>query len=154
MASSAQPPSAHPELVPLAYRLVERLTAHYNLQLTQLGLSRSEAKVLLVLEADRPILVSTVAERLWADRSNTANQISRLTARGLIEKRAGEVAGVHDGRTRAVALTPLGLSTRESLMARTAAGNPVFADLGEQDLRTLEGLLRRIDRHAANPDPA
>lgn len=136
------------DLVPLAYRLVERLTAHYALRLAEFGLSRGEAKALLALEPGTAVPVSTVAARLWADRSNTTNLVNRLASRGLIERQAGEAAGLRDGRTRAVALTPAGRSLREQLMARAAVDNPIFADLADGDLRTLRDLLYRIDRHA------
>lgn len=147
MTSSKKAPVAPSDLVPLAYRMVERLEAHYAARLAEFGLSRAEAKALLVLEPERPVMASAVAERLWADRSNTTNLINRLVSRGLIERRTGEAAGLRDGRTRVVSLTPAGRSLRELLMARTAAGNPIYADLTEGELRTLRDLLDRIDRH-------
>ena len=142
-----------PDLVLLAYQVVERLTAHYTARLAELGLTRAEAKVLLVLEPGRQVLVSKVAERMWADRSNTTQLITRLTRRGLIERQPGEVAGLGDRRTRIVSLTPAGESLRETLMARTETGNPIYADLSDAELRTLHTLLDRIERHAASRAP-
>ncbi|BCJ44957.1 MarR family transcriptional regulator [Actinoplanes ianthinogenes] len=137
------------DLVPLAYRLVERLTSHYTARLAELGLSRAEAKALLVLEPGGQLPVSVVAERLWADRSNTTSLINRLIARGLIERVAGAEAGLRDGRTRVVSLTPAGLDLRARLMARTAVDSPLLGDLSPDELVTLRDLLARIDWAAA-----
>ncbi|MEU0561083.1 MarR family transcriptional regulator [Dactylosporangium sp. NPDC006015] len=41
------------------------------------------------MEPGTPVPVSTVAERIWADRSNTTNLVNRLVTRGLIERRSG-----------------------------------------------------------------
>jgi DNA-binding MarR family transcriptional regulator len=138
---------ADDDLVALAYRMVERLTEHYAARLNELGLSRGEAKALLALEPGVAVPVSTVAERIWADRSNTTNLVNRLVGRGLIERRSGPDAGVGDGRTRAIVLTGTGQDLRQRLMTRTAEDNPVFADLTATERRTLRELLARIDAH-------
>ncbi|WP_344506769.1 MarR family winged helix-turn-helix transcriptional regulator [Dactylosporangium maewongense] len=118
-------------------------------RLNELGLSRAEAKALLALEPGTPVPVSTVAERIWADRSNTTNLVNRLVTRGLIERRSGPDAGVGDGRTRAITLTGNGQALRERLMTRTAEDNPVFADLTAAERHTLRDLLARIDAYAS-----
>lgn len=117
------------DIVPLAYRLTERLTAHYFARIAEFGLSRSEAKALVALQPGESVLIGKVAEILWADRSNTTNLINRLVGRGLVERRSGSAAGLTDGRARAIVLTPEGEELRRRLLERTAEGNPVYGDL-------------------------
>jgi DNA-binding MarR family transcriptional regulator len=137
--------AAPDDLIPLAYRLVERLTTHYSARLAGLGLSRAEAKALLVLDPDIRVPISVVAERLWADRSNTTTLINRLLSRGLIDRCNGIEAGVGDGRTRVVGLTAAGRDLRERLMIRTAEDNPLLAGLDRDELGTLRDLLAKLD---------
>jgi DNA-binding MarR family transcriptional regulator len=140
--------SPQDDLVPLAYRLTERLTAHYFGRIAELGLSRSEAKALVALQPGESVLIGKVAELLWADRSNMTNLINKLAGRGLVERRAGRAAGLTDGRARAIVLTSEGEELRRLLLERTAEANPVYGDLSPRELQQLRELLSRLDRHA------
>ncbi|MFE3022290.1 MarR family winged helix-turn-helix transcriptional regulator [Streptomyces sp. NPDC059256] len=140
--------SPQDDLVPLAYRLTERLTAHYFARIAEFGLSRSEAKALITLQPGEALLIGKVAELLWADRSNTTHLINRLAGRGLVERRAGSAAGLTDGRARAIVLTSQGEKLRRDLLERTAEANPVYGDLSPRELHQLRELLSRLDQHA------
>ncbi|RZB14725.1 MarR family transcriptional regulator [Streptomyces sp. F001] len=83
----------------------------------------------------------TVGERVGLDRSTTAEVISRLGRRGLLDK----VRDPQDGRRFLLCLTEEGLRTHRKLSVRTARMNQVFlAPLSAAEQTQFLGLLRRV----------
>ncbi|MGW3730314.1 MarR family winged helix-turn-helix transcriptional regulator [Streptomyces sp. NPDC000851] len=83
----------------------------------------------------------TVGERVGLDRSTTAEVISRLGRRGLLDK----VRDPQDGRRFLLCLTEDGLRTHRKLSVRTARMNQVFlAPLSAAEQTQFLGLLRRV----------
>jgi len=128
-------------LVRAAYALVRRLQAHYLARLGELGITRAEAGVLLELPTGVGLLMRELADSLHVDRSNLTGLVQRLEARGLVE-RAGDPA---DRRARVVRLTTEGAAFVGRLRSRLAEGNPIVAGLDPAEVRTLRGLLDRLE---------
>src|SRR5256886_12246873 len=70
--------------------------------LVELGLTFSQAHALRLLDPERPLPMSSLAERLFCDASNVTGIADRLEARGLVERRSAE----GDRRVKALTLTP------------------------------------------------
>ena len=63
---------------------------------SEFELSPPQVRALGVLDPDRPVPMSDLAEALHCDNSNVTGIVDRLEKRGLIERRASE----HDRRVR------------------------------------------------------
>src|ERR687884_1681662 len=63
--------------------------ARVGAQLGELGLTFAQAHALRLLEPDRPLPMSALADRLFCDASNVTGIADRLEGRGLVERRAG-----------------------------------------------------------------
>src|SRR5919201_1647573 len=98
--------------------------------LAELGLTFAQAHALRLLDPERSLPMSAVAERLFCDASNVTGIADRLEARGLIERRAAE----GDRRVKVLALTPPRPGLRRPLPegpARLEGPLPVHAVLAE-----------------------
>lgn len=103
------------------------------------GLTFPQAHALRLLDPEKPLPMSDLAEALVCDASNITGIADRLEARGLVERRAAE----HDRRVKALMLTEAGVAEREwvlDLMVQPPAG---IAALPLSDQRTLLDILRR-----------
>ena len=107
--------------------------------LNQLGLTFSQAHALRILDAEGPLTMSALAERLFCDASNVTGIADRLEARGLIERRAAE----GDRRAKVLALTPAGSELRERVLELMAEPPEAISALSTADQRALRDVLRR-----------
>src|SRR5439155_10442463 len=82
-------------------------------RLAELGLTFSQAHALRLLDPERPLPMSSLAERLFCDASNVTGIADRLEARGLVERRSS--AG--DRRVKALTLTDNGVALRGRVVA-------------------------------------
>lgn len=106
------------------------------------GLSIAELEVLDTLRRKGPLSVGQVRRRVRVSSGGATYLVSRLEARGLLERR--EVPG--DRRARVAALTPAGEEA-------AAAAQPGFGDrmrralsgLGKKDRRALLELLEALE---------
>jgi DNA-binding MarR family transcriptional regulator len=112
-------------------------------RLAELGLSFPQAHALRLLEADQPLPMSVLAERLFCDASNVTGIADRLEARGLVERRSAH----GDRRVKALALTPDGAELRTRVVEIMSEPPPAIAALSAHDQRTLRDILRRAVEH-------
>lgn len=119
--------------------LFQRNRAHMLAATAAHDLSPMQAQVLRLLEPDRAVPMSTVADQLYCDASNVTGIVDRLEARGLVERRRA----AHDGRVRALALTAAGAEVSAAVHAKLREPPPVIANLSDEDQRTLADVLRR-----------
>ncbi|WP_329039095.1 MarR family transcriptional regulator [Streptomyces sp. NBC_01725] len=97
--------------------------------------------VINTLMAEPGLDQRTVGERVGLDRSTIAEVVSRLTARGLLDKTRHPA----DGRRFLLRLTDEGARTHRRLTVRTARMNQVFlAPLSPEEQALFMSLLRRV----------
>ena len=110
------------------------------LQEAGIPLDRALFPLLVGIERFGPVGVVALAAGLGRDHTTVSRQVAKLVGLGLVEKRPGADARVHEavitkkGRQMTDALT----AARESLAA------PVLAKWSEKDFATLVSLLRRF----------
>ena len=118
--------------------------------LAGLELTEALADVLWQLDpAGPPLARRTLADRLHCDPSNLTFLVDRLEERGLAER----VADPADRRVKAVQLTAAGARTRERLIL-AVANSTTFAELDEDEQRTLAALLGKCARDQLSPSPS
>src|SRR6266498_1091506 len=111
--------------------------------LQEFGLTPGDLRALFALDQETPRPMRTLA-RAWAcDASNATWMVDRLESRGLVERRTPP----SDRRVKAVALTPLGASTKRGLLTRL---NEPPADFLALDRATLEALRDALARLPAS----
>jgi DNA-binding MarR family transcriptional regulator len=108
-------------------------------RLGEVGLTFPQAHALRLLDPERPLPMSALAERLFCDASNVTGIADRLEARGLVERRASE----GDRRVKALALTAAGAELRERVHELMAEPPDAIAALSADDQRALRDILRR-----------
>ena len=103
-------------------------------------LSFSQAQLLSLVEAGRPVAMNELANALYCDASNVTGLVDKLEARQLIERRADP----EDRRVKMIAITPEGTRFRAEVMARIAEPPPSFELLSPREQRVLRDLLRKL----------
>jgi DNA-binding MarR family transcriptional regulator len=106
--------------------------------LEEVYLTFPQAQALRLLDPDRPLSMSEIAERLVCDASNVTGIADRLEARGLVERRSGD-----DRRVKALALTPKGVEVRRHVIESMRRPPEAIAALSQADQRALRDILRR-----------
>ena len=107
--------------------------------LSELGLTFSQAHALRLLDPERPLPMSSLAERLFCDASNVTGIADRLEGRGLVERRSAE----GDRRVKALTLTPDGVELRDRVLEIMSEPPAAIAALPAADQRALRDILRR-----------
>src|SRR5919201_2747278 len=100
---------------------------------SEFELSPPQVRALGVLEPDRPVPMSELAEALHCDNSNVTGIVDRLEDRGLVERRSA----THDRRVKMLAVTTRGAEVRERLAERLERPPDALARLTPDDQRTL-----------------
>ena len=103
-------------------------------------LSPNQCHVLHLLEPDRPLPMSRLADTLCCDASNVTGLVDRLEARGLV-RRAPSAA---DRRVKMLQLTPAGTRLRSQLLRTLAGRAHPLARLSTAQQRTLVALLENL----------
>src|ERR671936_2057213 len=116
-------------------------------QLAELGLTFSQAHALRMLDPERPLPMSALAERLFGDASNVTGIADRLEARGLVERRSTE----GDRRVKALTITPAGVRLRDEVLEIMSEPPAAIAALSEADQRALRDILARAVDATARP---
>jgi DNA-binding MarR family transcriptional regulator len=109
----------------------------------ELELAPAQAVALQELEAERPISMRELAERLRCHPSNITGLVDRLEARGLVERRPDP----RDRRVKGLALTPTGEQVRLRLHKLLHAAPACVSHLPETDQVKLYELLLKIVNH-------
>ncbi|MBW3570895.1 MAG: MarR family transcriptional regulator [Gemmatimonadetes bacterium] len=141
------PPEREAGALPLKlWRALDRahaaLAAAAGEQAARHGLSIAELEVLDTLRRKGPLSVGQVQRRVRVSSGGATYLVSRLEARGLLERRA--VAG--DRRARLAALTPAG----EAFVAAAQPGlgdrlRRALSGMGKKDRRALLELLQALE---------
>jgi DNA-binding MarR family transcriptional regulator len=113
--------------------------------LQQLGLTPGHMRVLFLLEPDIARPMGSVAQGLACDASTVTWLIDRLEERGLVERRPSPT----DRRVKAVALTPVGMTTKATLQERLYEPPPELLALDRAALEALRKLLLEIGNEPA-----
>jgi MarR family transcriptional regulator, organic hydroperoxide resistance regulator len=140
MATTAKPDTdAAREAQRLFFEIGMAQRARVGAGLGELGLTFAQAHALRLLDPDRPLPMSALAERLFCDASNVTGIADRLEARGLVERHAGE----GDRRVKTLVLTAAGAALRERVHELMAEPPEAIAALSADDQRALRDILRR-----------
>jgi DNA-binding MarR family transcriptional regulator len=108
-------------------------------ELGHLGLSFSQAHALRLLDPEKPMPMSALAERLFCDASNVTGIADRLEARGLVRRQSAE----GDRRVKALTITPKGIELREQVVELMTQPPEAIASLSEEDQLALRDILAR-----------
>ena len=106
---------------------------------SEFELSPPQVRALGVLDPDRPVPMSELAEALHCDNSNVTGIVDRLEDRGLVERRSA----THDRRVKMLAVTERGAEIRERLAERLERPPEPLARLSPEDQRALRDIMRR-----------
>jgi DNA-binding MarR family transcriptional regulator len=120
--------------------------------LQHLGLTPGHMKLLLQLEEDDARAMGSLAQSFRCDASTMTWLVDRLEERGLVERRLLAT----DRRVKAVALTPLGVTTKAELTKRLYAPPEALLALDRPGLEGLRVALTKIrdSSQAAPPTTA
>jgi DNA-binding MarR family transcriptional regulator len=109
---------------------------------SEFELSPPQVRALAVLDPDRPVPMSELADALHCDNSNVTGIVDRLEDRGLVERRSAP----HDRRVKMLVVTDRGAEIRERLAERLDEAPPALAALAPDDQKTLRDIMRRALR--------
>lgn len=130
-------PLAH-EAWKLLFELNRKKHGRLSAALAELELTPAQGHALRLLEPDRTLAMSELAEALYCHASNVTGIVDRLEARGLVERRTGQ-----DRRVKTLALTAAGADVRERVVELMGAPPPEIAELSTADQRALRDILIR-----------
>jgi DNA-binding MarR family transcriptional regulator len=100
-------------------------------------LSPVQCHVLHLIDPQRPLAMSRLAEVLSCDASNVTGLVDRLEARGLVTRQPS----AEDRRVRVLRLTPEGSRLRGDLLRRMTAGVFPLSRLSPRERRSLVKIL-------------
>jgi DNA-binding MarR family transcriptional regulator len=112
---------------------------HFGI-LREMGLTPGHMKALAVLDADEPRPMRAMADALSCDASMVTWLVDRMEERGLVER----LALPSDRRVKTVALTPLGVDTRDRLMNALYEPPAELLSLDTTSLETLRSQLSKL----------
>jgi DNA-binding MarR family transcriptional regulator len=107
---------------------------------TEFDLTAMQGHTLRMLDPEKPVAMSALADSLVCDASNVTGIVDKLESRGLIERRGAE----GDRRIKMLAVTEKGRRLREQLGARTMEPPAAVAALSADSRRRLAEVLRAI----------
>ena len=126
------------EVAALTLELAQRVQRHAGTTATELGLTLSQAKVLVEMGNEGSTTTGALATKLCIDPSNLTILIDRLEERGALERRPVP----NDRRVKRLVLTPEGLRLRAEFRERLHDYGKAFGWLSDQQLSDLRDLLR------------
>ena len=116
----------------------------------ELGLTAMQGHTLRLLDPDRPVAMSALADGLTCDASNVTGIVDKLESRGLVVRQGSG----HDRRVKMLAVTEEGRRLQEQLSARMMEPPAAVSLLSPADRRRLAGFLRAVvDERAASESP-
>jgi DNA-binding MarR family transcriptional regulator len=117
----------------------------------ELGLTAMQGHTLRLLDPDRPVAMSALADGLTCDASNVTGIVDKLESRGLVVRQGSG----HDRRVKVLAVTEEGRRLQGQLSARMMEPPAAVSLLSPADRRRLAGFLRAVvDERAASESPA
>ena len=127
--------------------VAERLRQHWASHASALGLTSTQAKVLLRLTPGQAIPMRQLARQLDYDASNLTTLVDRLAASGVVER--GTNPG--DRRVKTLTLTAEGERTRDQFWHNLVSDPGPLAPLRQADLRAITRLLSKLGDSASTP---
>ena len=122
-------------------RTFHKAHALISKRLAPLDLTLAQHDVLANIARDEGLLQRTLARRLLVTKSNVTGVVTRLEARGLLERRSSAT----DGRAKQLFLTEAGRTLVERTLAIQQAVVFAMADgLSETELPLLGEMMRRV----------
>ena len=113
---------------------------HTSGVLQELGLTPGHMKALLMLEPGEPRPMGSLAQQFACDASTITWLVDRLEERGLVER--GGLPS--DRRVKTVALTALGVKTKDELEQRLYEPPPELSCVGRHSLEELRDALTKL----------
>jgi MarR family transcriptional regulator, organic hydroperoxide resistance regulator len=132
-------PSPASEAWGLMHELFHASRRRFLAVASEFELSPPQVRALAMLDPDRPVPMSELADALHCDNSNVTGIVDRLEDRGLVERRSA----THDRRVKMLAVTERGAEVRERLAERLEQAPAPLARLSPEDQRTLRDIMRR-----------
>src|SRR5580704_16941073 len=109
------------------------------------GLGDSDFRVLEVLLHKGPLPVNTIGPIVNLTPGSISIAVDRLVAKALVSR----VESTEDRRVRMVALTPRGKDLIvPAFRKHSGQMKRVFSELSPEELRALEGALKKVGKHA------
>jgi DNA-binding MarR family transcriptional regulator len=136
------------EIVTLMNGLMKRMWLRHVERVAEVGLSVSEAKVLLALEPGRTLSMGDVSAVLRVNPSNVTATVGRLVTRGLVRRQ-----GADDRRVKGVVVTDEGATLRARLQSTLLVDSPAVRGLTREQRQALRGILRQLEAMAGVPGP-
>lgn len=103
-------------------------------------LSPIQCHVLHLIEPERPLPMSRLADVLSCDASNVTGLVDRLETRGLVRR----TPSAGDRRVKVLELTPAGTRLRGQLLRQLAGRSHPLSRLTPAQQRTLVALLEQL----------
>jgi MarR family transcriptional regulator, organic hydroperoxide resistance regulator len=145
--TTGQKPGA--ELWPLLVQFVLSQKTWWISMCAELDLSPAQGHALRVLDPDRPVAMSALADELVCDASNVTGIVDKLESRGLIARQADE----RDRRIKMLMVTERGREVRGDLITRAMEPPPAVAALPADARRLLAQVLRAVLAERGGPPP-
>jgi MarR family transcriptional regulator, organic hydroperoxide resistance regulator len=123
----------------LLFELAKKKHGLLAAALAELDLTPVQGHALRLLEPERPLGMSRLADALYCHASNVTGIVDRLEARGLVERRLDP----EDRRVKALALTAQGVRVRQRVIQAMRTPPPEIAGLARADQEALRGILQR-----------
>jgi len=114
--------------------------AHLPASSVDFDLSPVQCHALHLIEPERPLPMSRLAETLSCDASNVTGLVDRLEARDLVRR----APAPGDRRVKVLQLTPTGARLRALLLRRMAGQSRPLSRLSRAQRRTLVKLLEAL----------
>lgn len=124
----------------------QTLSSPFYAVLTEFGVSRSEWRLLAVLDEKGELSVAELAIAALSPQPTVTHALRRLEDRGLISRSLGTT----DKRQRFVAITPTGVSLTAKLVSEaTALQNEALAEAGDLSdlIAKLNDLTALVEAH-------
>lgn len=135
--------ASHGEFLPyLLNRVVARLNAPMQQELARRGLTMTHWRVLGFLNERDGLVVGELAERTITDQATLSRALTRLEARGLVERVAGEA----DSRFVEIHLLEAGRALyRDVVRVARRLEDWAFGDMPAGELRALRRTLEKLN---------
>lgn len=127
------------ELANLYVELMMRRADRISSLTSELELTPSQARTLALMEPDKPLTMSELAQAVMLEPSNLTGVIDKLEARGLVKRGLAAT----DRRVKLVSVTRAGAALRAKLWERLREPAPWMLALSARDQRQLLLILRK-----------
>jgi MarR family 2-MHQ and catechol resistance regulon transcriptional repressor len=129
-------------------KAMRTLTRYAAAGIEETGLGLSDFGVLEILLHKGPLPVNTIGPIVDLTPGSISIAVDRLVARGLVSR----IESAEDRRVRIVALTPRGKDLIVKAFRKHAGQmKRVFSELSSEELRTMEGALKKVGKRANTP---